>query len=110
MTLPNISYKIHPKTQLSVLAKDVVEADANYFRHQGFISDEDYRRVTKWLSGQNDHEIQQKIAGWLDSDAQYFRDLAPSLYRHHWYISPIIRLAVTGMSSSLSNYAKKLRG
>lgn len=87
----------------------VIKADINYFRHQRFISSGEYERVLQWLQGCPDHEIQEKVAGWLESDAQYFRDLGPPIYRHHWYIFPIVWVAVTAMSHALSKYARKLR-
>lgn len=94
---------------VSGLILAVIKADVNYFRHQRFVSSDEYERVLWWLQVCPDHEIQEKVAGWLESDAQYFRDLGPPLYRHHWYIFPIVWLAVTAMSHALSKYSRKLR-
>jgi len=87
----------------------VIEADASYFLRNDFITGETWERVMSWLEGNEDDEIQLEIAGWLESDAEYFRKLARALIRHHWYIAPLMAVMVHFVSRRLSRYARRLR-
>ena len=95
--------------RVSKLADDIIRADANYFFKNGFISSDEYNRVYNWLEGQDDMEMQLKVANWLESDAQYFDELAQALINYHWFILPFMSVFVCVVPKRLRKYAGELR-
>ncbi len=95
--------------KLSSLVYDIVVSDADYFAKNGFIMPDERDRVVKWLNGHQDDEIQLKVADWLESDGQYFDDLASALCRFHWFIWPFMLVLVKVVPKRLKKYAKELR-
>lgn len=95
--------------RLSELVTAIVRADACYFLENGFIRQSLYHAVQRWLEGGDDKHVRAVVAGWLDSDARYFRRLACALLRHHWYIFPVMLVLVTVVPKRLQKYADYLR-
>jgi len=95
--------------KLTGLVAEVVKADADYFLSNGFIPRSKYISVMDWLDTGNDCEAQRTAAKWLESDAQYFRELAGALIRHHWYMAPLMAAMVYFVPKALQKRADKLR-
>lgn len=95
--------------RVSKLVDDIIRADANYFNGEGFILISERDRVYNWLEGGDDMEIQLKVAGWLESDAKYFRELAQALVNYHWFILPFMSVFTSVVPGRLQKYADKLR-
>ena len=95
--------------ELSRLVRSITRADARYFLENGFISQRLYDAVQRWLEGRDDRHTRAVVAGWLESDARYFRELARALLKHHWYIFPIMLVLVTVVPGRLQKYADRLR-
>ncbi len=92
----------------SKLVDEIIKADANYFAGEDFITYEAYRRIRYWLNSGGDNEAQLKAASWLRSDAEYFKELAKALCRHHWYIYPLMALMMWIVPRRLRKYANEL--
>jgi len=95
--------------RVSGLVDKIIRADASYFLRNGFISSDEYERVLQWLEGNQDSEIQLKVAEWLESDAQYFMDLAQALVNYHWFILPFMSVFTSVVPKRLKKYADELR-
>ena len=95
--------------KLTGLVAKVVAADAKYFRNNHFISSETYQSVIDWLDTGNDCKAQLTAAKWLESDAEYFRELAWALIAHHWYMAPLMAAMVYFVPKALMKRVRKLR-
>ena len=94
--------------KLTGLVAKVVKADAKYFLDNGFISRVKHQSVIDWLATGNDCDAQRTAAKWLESDAEYFRELAWALIRHHWYVAPLMAAMVYFVPKALKKRADKL--
>ena len=95
--------------KLTGLVAKVVRADARYFVSNGFITTEVYQSVIDWLETGQDCTAQLTAAKWLESDAEYFRELAWALIVHHWYMAPLMAAMVYFVPKALQKRVKRLR-
>ncbi len=95
--------------KLTGLVAKVVAADAEYFRNNDFITWELYQSVIDWLETGNTCDAQSTAAEWLESDAEYFKELARALIYHHWYMAPLMAAMVFFVPRALHKISLKLR-
>lgn len=95
--------------KLTGLVAKVVKADAKYFLNNDFIPTATYQSVMDWLETGEDCAAQLTAAKWLESDAQYFRELAWALIIHHWYVAPLMAAMVYFVPRALQKRADRLR-
>ncbi|OGN92335.1 MAG: hypothetical protein A2Z75_04480 [Chloroflexi bacterium RBG_13_50_10] len=95
--------------KLTGLVAKVVKADAEYFYKNDFIPAQKYHSVLSWLDTGDDCEAQLTAATWLESDAQYFKELAWALVVHHWYMAPLMMAMVYFVPKALLKRVAKLR-
>ncbi|MDP1891501.1 MAG: hypothetical protein Q8K55_11475 [Gemmatimonadaceae bacterium] len=96
--------------RLSNLEDAWIRADAQYFLDEGFISQDIYQRVLKWLEGEEDSESQAIVASWMEKDAEWMKSVESGAMARFWYFAPVIKLGSGAMRNILVSRAKQLKG
>jgi hypothetical protein len=87
-----------------------IRADNQYFKDAGFINDDTYHRVLKWLDGREDSEAQATVASWMGKDAEWMCRVESAAIVHFWYFAPVIKIGSFLMRRILVSRANELRG
>lgn len=94
--------------RLSRFEDGIIRGNAQYFREQGFINDEMYRRVHNWLDGKEDDEAQKAVMSWMESDAKWIASIESRAMAYFWYIAPAVKLESDVIRKILLSRVKKL--
>lgn len=96
--------------RLPKLEDVVIKANARYFFLQGYIGDDTYDRVFKWLDGEEDEEIQRVVVNWMERDAAWLDEVTPAVVERFRYAAPIIRRAVGRIREMILFRIRELEG